>query len=234
MRFGKTVLIVVLALGVSDLFCADAYARRGGGSSSSSSRSSSSRSSSWGSSSRQSTPSRTSNWGSSSRSSSSPNQGLSTFGSRSQTQKSGRSAADQRLYDKAKAAGNAYPSKSAATEALKSKHSSQYTSRYASKPATRPDHIPTSTSLGGKTYPINYNPRYGGYGYMGPGGSWIMYDAMADAVMLDILMSRNNYYYDRPGFMYSRSGHGRSLLPLMGILCATAIGAGAMFLYMNN
>ncbi len=234
MRFGKTVLIIVLVLGVSDFFCVDAYARRGGASRSSSSRSSSSRSSSsWGSSSRRSTPSHTTNWGSSSRSSSSLTGSLRTSGSRARTQTSRRSAGDQRLYDKAKASGTAYSSKSAATEAFKSKYSGQYTGRYASKPATRPDHIPQTTSVGGKTYSIDYSRRYGGYGYMGPGGSWIMYDAMADAAMLSILMSRNNYYYDQPGVYYARSGGGTSLL-WIGTVFAVLIVASAVYIQVNE
>jgi len=44
------------------------------------------------------------------------------------------------------------------------------------------------------TYNITYNQRCGGYGYYGPGGAWIMYDVMRDAVMVDMLMSHNNYY----------------------------------------
>lgn len=237
MRYGKIILVTVLALGVSDFFCASAYARRGGGfsssssrSSSSSSRSSSSRSSGWGSSSRRSTPSRTSTWGSSNRTSSPLTSSFSTSGSRSQTQTTRRSAADQRLYDKAKASGTAYSSKSAATTAFKSKYGNQYTARYASKPATRPDHIPQSTSVGGRTYPIEYNQRYGGYGYMGPSGSWVMYDAMADAAMLSMLMSRNHYYYDQPGMFYARSGGPGTALLLTGITFAALICASAVYL----
>lgn len=230
MRSGKLLLIAVLALGVSDFYCADAFAGRGGGSRSSSSRSSSS-SSGWGSSARRSTPSRTTNWGSSSRSSSSPNTGLSTSGSRTRTQTSPRSAADQKLYDKAKASGTAYSSKSAASKAFKSKYSSQYTARYDSKPATRPDHIPRSTSIGGKTFNVNYDPQHGGYGYVGPRGSWIMYDAMTDAAMLSILMSRNNHYYDRPRVSYRTNNRVGSANPWIGIICVTAILAFGAFLY---
>ena len=138
------------------------------------------------------------------------------------------------MYDKAKASGTAYSSKAAATDAFKSKHGNQYTARYASQPATRPDHIPASTSVGGRTYPVSYNRQYGGYGYMGPGGSWVMYDAMADAAMLSILMSRNNYYYDPPGVIYGRrSGFGTALV-WIGIIFAMFIFASAVYLHANQ
>ena len=71
----------------------------------------------------------------------------------------------------------------------------KYTSKYTSKPATRPDHIPASTKVGNTTYNVTYNQQHGSYGYMGPSGSWIMYNAMSDAVMLTALMQRNNYVH---------------------------------------
>lgn len=222
MRFWKPILIAGLALVVTGIFSSDAYARRGGGSSSRSSSSSSS----WGSSSRSSSQSRASMWGSSSRSSQSTSTGLKTSGTRTQTPV--RSAADQKLYDKAKSSGTAYSSKSAATDAFKSKYSKQYTSRYASKPTTRPDHIPSTTSVAGKTYNITYDQRRGGYGYMGPGGSWVMYDAMADAAMLNLLMPRHYYYYDDPRMMthYDRSF---AWMPWIGTTCLLVIVAAAAF-----
>lgn len=214
MRCWKIVFIAILAIAVADFFDSEAYARRGGGfsSSRSSSRSSgsstrsssrssgsstrSSRSSSWGSS-RHSTPSRSSNWGSQNRSSTSRS-GFSANTSRTTTTKPVRSSADQALYNKANSAGTAYSSKTQATKAFKDKYSDQYTSRYETKPTTRPKHIPETTQVGGKTYNITYNPTYGGYGYMGSNGRWTMYDTMADAAMVSMLMRRNNYYYSEP------------------------------------
>ena len=112
------------------------------------------------------------------------------------------SAADQKLRDRAKSSGTSYQSRSAALSAFKSKNASKYTSNYKTKPTTRPDHIPqTTTGSGGSTYNVTYNPGYGGYGYMGSSGSWIMYSAMADTMMMNSLMRRNNYYYE-PAYMH--------------------------------
>jgi hypothetical protein len=107
-----------------------------------------------------------------------------------------RSATDQKSFNKAKANGTAYKSKAEATSAFKTKNAAKYPAKYTSKPATRPDHIPQSTSVGGNTYNVSYNQGMGGYGYMGISGSWMMYSAMTDVIMLSTLMSRNNYYYD--------------------------------------
>jgi hypothetical protein len=31
---------------------------------------------------------------------------------------------------------------------------------------------------------------------MGPSGAWMMYDVMTDAIMINALMQKDNYYYD--------------------------------------
>lgn len=99
-------------------------------------------------------------------------------------------------YDAAKKSGTVFTDKSKATSSFKQTHGSKYTSTYTSKPETRPTHIPSSykDSKSGNTYNVTYNSRYGGYGYMGGSGSWIMYDAIADAAMLSLLMNNHNYY----------------------------------------
>jgi len=109
-----------------------------------------------------------------------------------------RSSAQEAAYKKAAKSGTAFKSKKAATADFKSKNASKYKSSYATKPATRPDYIPQTTSVGGNSYNVSYNAGYGGYGYMGPMGTWVMYDAMADAATLSLLMSRQGYYYDNP------------------------------------
>jgi hypothetical protein len=230
MKFWKIILVAILAVGVTGILDNDAEARRGGGFSSSRSFSSSSRStpsrSTWGGSTRT-TPSR-STWGGSTRSSSSKS-GLSTSGSRT-TSKPARSAADTALYEKAAKSNTAYTSKANATTAFKSKYADQYKSKYDTKPATRPDHIPPKTTVGGKSYDISYNQQYGGYGYMGPSGSWVMYNAMADAVMIDTLMRRNNYYYDRPGSVtYMDSGGGLRWMMWLGLIVFGVIVLCAFF-----
>jgi len=102
---------------------------------------------------------------------------------------------DKKLYNQAKKNGTAFKDKKSAVAAFKKKNAGKYSSKYASKPATRPSHIPQTTQVGGKTVNITYNQGMGGYGYMGPSGSWVMYNAMADVAMMSILMSRSGYYY---------------------------------------
>lgn len=169
-------------------------------------RSTPSRSSSW-----KKSPSKTSGWGKSS-TSSTKKKGTSGWGksSAASTSKSSSkfkpapknspsykrwSAADKKLAAKAKASGTSYKSRSAATDAFKKKNASKYSSKYASKPSTRPSHIPQTYKSSGTTYNITYNPSHGGYGYYGPSGRWMFYDAMADAAMMSMLMQRSNYYY---------------------------------------
>lgn len=201
MRFWKLLLAIVLMVGLCDV--ADAKRRSGGGFRSSPSRSSPSRSSPT-----RSSPSRTRKATSSSRPKATPPK---------------RSAADQKAYDKAKQSGTAFKSRNAAVSDFKTKHSSKYTSKYTSKPTTRPDHIPQTTSTGGKTYNVTYNQQYGGYGYMGPSGAWIVYDAMADAAMVSALMGRNNYYYDTVPVGQPVVRRGPSALTILLVLGGIAI-----------
>lgn len=91
--------------------------------------------------------------------------------------------------------GTAFTSRDQAVSNFQSKYGNQYSNHFTSQPATRPSWVPQSTSVGGHTYNITYNSGYGGYGYYGPGGSWVMYDLMRDAVMLDMMMSHQGYYY---------------------------------------
>lgn len=121
----------------------------------------------------------------------------------SSTKKAGKSKkatkADQKAYDKAKANGTAFKTRDAASADFKKKNAAKYGSTYTSQPSTRPGHIPaTYAGAGGTTYNISYNQGYGGYGYMGVGGSWIMYNAMQDAAM-------SGYYNQQmasAGYMY--------------------------------
>jgi preprotein translocase subunit SecG len=89
--------------------------------------------------------------------------------------------------------GNTNVPKEKAISDFKAKHASSYTSTYKSQPSSRPSHIPSSYSSGGHTYNINYNSGHGGYGYYGPSGAWIMYDAMRDVAMMSILMNNHGY-----------------------------------------
>jgi hypothetical protein len=60
-----------------------------------------------------------------------------------------------------------------------------------------------------------------------------MYDAMADAAMLSVLMSRNNYYYDQPG-IYSRSGDPGTAILWIGGVFTMLILASAVYLHVNE
>ena len=114
----------------------------------------------------------------------------------SSTKKAGKSKkttkADVKAFEKAKASGKAFDNRKGAMGKFSKDpaNTKKYTSSYATKPTTRPGHIPpTYRGSGGTTYNISYNQGYGGYGYMGSLGTWIVYNAMADAAM--------GSYYDR-------------------------------------
>ena len=117
-----------------------------------------------------------------------------------------RSKADKALYNKAKSQGTVFSNRAGAKKAFTSKYRKKYDSRYTSKPSTRPDHIPKSTKIDGRTTPVSYNQQYGGYGYYGAGGRWMLYSVMADAAMMGVLMNRHHYYYGASPGMYQRGG----------------------------
>jgi len=143
-----------------------------------------------------------------------------------------RSATDQKSFEKAKSSGTAYKSKGEATSAFKQKNASSYGSKYASQPTTRPSHIPQSTNVGGASYNVSYNSGYGGYGYMNTMGTWMMYDAMTDAIMLNTLMSSNNYYYDKTptAVRHTHDNTGTVFLVLFAVVVGIAIVA---FIFKN-
>ena len=120
--------------------------------------------------------------------------------------KSPRSKADKALYNKAKSQGTVYKSRTDAKKAFSSKHGQKYDSRYSAKPSKRPDHIPKTTKANGRTTPVSYNQQYGGYGYYGAGGRWMLYSVMADAAMMGVLMNRHSYYYGASPGMHQRGG----------------------------
>lgn len=211
-------LIVTLAL-IASIIGTPIYGRSSGTSSSSSSsfrsssssssgfRSSSSSSSpskSWGSSSSSSsTPSKS--WGSSSKSTTSSTPSKSSFwGGSSKTTtptytKTNGTKVDDASYKKAVQSGTVYKSKDDAIKAFKDKNQTKYTNNFDSEPASRPSYIPASTSVGGTSYNVSYNPQYHGYGYYGPSGAWMAYDTLRDVAMLSMLMDHDNYIVTSPG-----------------------------------
>ena len=62
--------------------------------------------------------------------------------------------------------------------------------------------------MNGRNVNVTYNAGLGGYGYLHPTlGTWILYSAMTDAVMMSALMSRGGYYYGgAPGTYYGGGG----------------------------
>lgn len=108
------------------------------------------------------------------------------------TAKAPMTSAQQKSLETAKKNGTSFTSKTAATDAFKTKHASTYTSKYPTKPAARPTHIPETTMVNGKSTPVVYNAERGSYGY-GVGSAFSPYNSMSDLVMLSILMDRNHY-----------------------------------------
>ena len=100
------------------------------------------------------------------------------------------------LYDSARRSGTLFSSKAEAAQSFKSRYASDYGSKFASEPAARPSYVPSTTFIGGRSVNIMYNQGLGGYGYFHPGlGTWILYDALADAAMSDSIMYNRGYYW---------------------------------------
>jgi len=241
----KKISYLLIAM-LSIAFVGDAMARRSGGSRSSSS----SRSSSWGSSSKSSS-SKSSGWGSSSKSKSTaprsaPAKAKTMHPAPKKTTvkkivpKKPISAADKKRIASAKSSGKYHKDKKSAQAAFKKNNAGKFPSKYATKPTERPSHVPQSTSVGGKSYNVTFNSTHGGYGYMGPSGSWMMYDAMSDIVMMNMMMQRRGYviesnYYDtrtvsRPVVVEHRSSgcsigaaSTASLLPMLLVLAGLGV-----------
>jgi len=248
-RFGKCLSVCLVVLGSLFLVTGDAAFARGG-SSSSGSRSSGS---SWGGS--RSTPSAapkpsapSSGWGGSkstpstpAASPSTPSKSSSSWGGNKSTPAvaNTRTAAEQKAYESAKMQGKAFDNKDAAVKDFQTKNSTKYSSTFDKEPPKRPEHIPSTYSSGGRSYNVVYDPIHRGYGYYGPGGAWIMYDAMRDAAMMSVLMNHNGYYvgspvaYGQPGTVYVDNGsHGWGVF--WTILIIIVVGAVVVSIYKSR
>jgi len=104
------------------------------------------------------------------------------------------SAADQALYAKAKMQGTVYNSREEAVSAFRTKHANDYKTTFSSEPSKRPDYIPGMTQIGGRDVPVQYDSRYGGYGYY-DNGRWHAYEVFRDMAMLGLLMRNDHYVY---------------------------------------
>lgn len=105
---------------------------------------------------------------------------------------------DESVYKKAVQSGTVFKSKTDAVNDFKSKNASKFANKFDAEPAARPSYIPASTSVGGNTYNVSYNSQHHGYGYYGPSGAWIAYDALRDVAMLSVLMDHDNYVVAPP------------------------------------
>lgn len=254
MRKLTHLIIATLSLAI----IGDTFARRGGSSRSSSSRSSSSSSSSWGSSSKKSTyskpaPNKTSSWGKSSETKSTSTRTATKAAPAKQnvmhkapakkqvvTPKKPISATDKKRIAAAKTSGNYYTDKKSAQAKFKKEHGAKYTSSYKTKPATRPAHIPTTYSSGGRSYNVTYNSTHGGYGYMGPSGTWLAYNMMADQIMYDRYRRQHGYIMESDHYnvthrpVVTRTVHEQPTSAagaVMGIVIAVIVVGGIIFLF---
>jgi len=108
-------------------------------------------------------------------------------------------ASARSVYDAARSKGTLFASRDEATTSFGRSLGSRYGSTFSSEPSTRPNWIPNSSLIGGRSVNIVYNPALGGYGYLDPIlGTWLLYDAMRDAAMMDRLMAGNGYYWGPP------------------------------------
>lgn len=198
----KIKLIALLTIGA--LFSAPILEAR---SSSSGSRSSSSSRSSGG-------------WGSSSKSSPKPspapapkvnNQTSKPNTAQQQTSSRPTSNVDRAKYENAVKSGKSFTSREKAVADFKAKNATKYTAKFDKEPATRPSYIPTTyRDSSGTTRNIVYDNRGGGYGYWSGGnsglGTFIMFDALSDMVMLNALMDKDGYYVGSPP-VHNTSAH---------------------------
>lgn len=153
----------------------------------------------------------------------------STSGSAAQTSTRPTSKVDIARYEAASKSGKAFTTREAAVADFKAKNAntSTYTSKYSTEPAQRPTHIPRTYNYQGRRVDVVYNQSYGGYGYWsggGPGlGTWMMYDAISDAAMINTLMSRNNYYVGQPPARFDFWGSWVFALGLIALIVVIVI-----------
>ena len=141
-------------------------------------------------------------------------------------------AAQRSVYDSARRNGTLFSSKTEAAQSFRSAQGGNYGSRFASEPSSRPAWIPGSTLAAGRSVSVLYNPALGGYGYVDPLlGRWVIYDALADAAMLELLMGRHGYWWGAPPLYVSHGGGfvglSIALFLLFALVSAIAARTGA-------
>jgi hypothetical protein len=130
-------------------------------------------------------------------------------GTRGVSSRSNTGSVSRSQYQRSRAAGTTFQNRTQAESAFRQRNAGQFPSRYATQPSSRPNHIPQSTRVDGRNVNVTYNAGLGGYGYRHPTlGTWILYSAMTDAVMMSALMSRGGYYYGAAPGTYAGGGGG--------------------------
>lgn len=108
-----------------------------------------------------------------------------------------KSKTDKAMAKKNNLAAKKYGSRANAQKEFRSKlkndpnFAKKYPNKFDKQPAKRPDYIPASVNRGGTTYNVTY--MNGGYGYMGPLGTWIMLDMMTDMMVTDAMLRSHGY-----------------------------------------
>lgn len=165
----------------------------------------------------------------------------SSYGSQAQTSTRPTSKADAARYEAASKSGKTFATRESAVADFKANNAAKMPSRYDVEPAQRPSHIPTSyADSSGTRRDVVYNQNGGGYGYYsggGPGlGTFMLYDAMSDAAMMNTMMSRQNYYVGSAPQVSSHSStkSGWSTVWFMGISLAGVAAIIALAFWMTR
>jgi hypothetical protein len=155
-----------------------------------------------------------------------------------QTSSRPKSNVEAARYKEAVKSGKTFQTRDSAVADFKATKASSYTSKYTSEPSSRPEHIPSSyRGNDGRNYDVTYNQQGGGYGYWGGGGpglgTFIMYDMMSDAIMMNAMMDKSNYHVGPPPaqvtHVHKSSGSGWGTFFLTAIIIG-GISVGAFFL----
>jgi hypothetical protein len=150
---------------------------------------------------------------------STPSKSSSSWFSKPQTSTRPQSNVERSKYEAASKSGTVFKTRESAVADFKAKKATTYTSKFATEPTKRPDHIPQTYKANGTSYNITYNQNVGGYGYWnggGPGlGTFMLYDALSDAVMMNTLMDRDHYYVGDAPTVVSHSNTGSTFLTVM-------------------
>lgn len=96
------------------------------------------------------------------------------------------------MYERAASQGTAFKTRDEAVARYRADNASKYKTDFATEPATRPSYVPTTTTVNGSNYNVEYNRDRGGYGYNGPSG-WSSYNPLMDVLILSALMDNDNY-----------------------------------------